>query len=102
MIEGGFDLAHGGFDDARVTGRMLGDGVAVSSVFHELRSWAIEDFSGSSRASPTPGPRVPTRGLARTQHWPSGAIFVSRRSLLHRVQRGGELRVDLNAFLNAA
>jgi hypothetical protein len=45
---------------------------------------------------------VPTRGLLATRRYVLGAVFVYQLTVLHRSEHGGDLRVGLKAFLQAA
>jgi len=78
------------------------DGVEVRRVFHKLRSLAIENFNGQFKGIFDVHGSVPTRGLARTQRFALGAIFVYQLTLLYRFEHGQDLRVGLKAFLKAA
>jgi hypothetical protein len=78
------------------------DGVEVRSVFHKLRSLAIENFNEQFKGIFDVHGSVPTRGLIRTQRFALGAVFVYQLALLHRFERGQDLRVGLKAFLKAA
>ena len=77
-------------------------GVEVRRVFHALRSKAIENFNGQFKAIFDRGGQVPTRGLAATRRHVLGAVFVYQLTLLHRHERGLDLRVGLKPFLKAA
>ncbi|MBI4507896.1 MAG: transposase [Chloroflexi bacterium] len=77
-------------------------GVEVRRLFHHLRSHAIENFNGQFKGIFDCLGQVPTRGLLATQRFALGAVFVYQLSLLYRFETGGELRVGLKAFLNAA
>jgi hypothetical protein len=78
------------------------DGVEVRSVFHKLRSLAIENFNEQFKGIFDVHGSVPTRGLVRTQRFALGAVFVYQLALLHRFEHGQDLRVGLKAFLKAA
>src|SRR5205807_5108347 len=52
------------------------DGVAVRSVFHQLRSHAIENFNGQFKALFDCGGAVPTRGACATARYMLGAVLV--------------------------
>jgi len=78
------------------------DGVEVRSVFHKLRSLAIENFNEQFKGIFDVHGSVPTRGLIRTQRFALGAVFVYQLALLHRFEHGQDLRVGLKAFLKAA
>src|SRR5215208_4950174 len=77
-------------------------GVEVRRVFHKLRSLAIENFNGQFKGIFDAHGSVPTRGLARTQRFALGAVFVYQVTLLYRFERHQDLRVGLKAFLKAA
>lgn len=78
------------------------DGVEVRRVFHELRSRAIENFNGQFKGIFDCTGQVPTRGLIATQRFILGAVLVYQLTLLHRFETGGNLRVGLKPFLQAA
>ncbi len=78
------------------------DGAAVRSLFHALRSHAIENFNGQFKAIFDISRPVPTRGLPATRRLLLGAVLVYQVALLHRQQVGEPLRVGLKPFLQAA
>ena len=78
------------------------DGVEVRRVFHKLRSLAIENFNGQFKGIFDAHGSVPTRGLARTQRFALGAVFLYQLTLLYRFEHHQDLRVGLKAFLKAA
>src|SRR5688572_4950867 len=78
------------------------DGVAVRRLFHELRSRALENFTGQFTGISGCLGQVPTRGLIPTQRFALGAVLVYQLTLLHRVEAGADLRVGLKPFLQAA
>jgi hypothetical protein len=78
------------------------DGVEVRRVFHKLRSLAIENFNGQFKGIFDAHGSVPTRGLARTQRFALGAVFLYQLTLLYRLEHHQDLRVGLKAFLKAA
>ncbi len=78
------------------------DGVEVRRLFHQLRSHAIENFNGQFKGIFDCGSHVPTKGLIPTRRFALGAVLVYQLALLHRFQTGGDLRVGLKPFLNAA
>ena len=78
------------------------DGAAVRSLFHALRSHAIENFNGQFKAIFDVSRPVPTRGLRATRRLLLGAVFVYQLALLHRYLVGDPLRVGLKPFLQAA
>ena len=78
------------------------DGVEVRRVFHELRSRAIENFSGQSKAIFGCLGAVPTRGLVPTRHLALGAVLLYQLTLWHHHAAGRSLRVGLKSCLLAA
>lgn len=78
------------------------DGVEVRRVFHQLRSHAIENFNEQFKAIFDVHGPVPTKGRVATQRCVLGAVLVYQLLLLHRFQRGEDLRVGLKARLRAA
>jgi len=78
------------------------DGAAVRSLFHALRSHAIENFNGQFKAIFDISRPVPTRGLRATRRLLLGAVLVYQLAVLHRHQVGEPLRVGLKPFLQAA
>lgn len=78
------------------------DGAAVRSLFHALRSHAIENFNGQFKAIFDISRPVPTRGLRATRRLLLGAVLVYQLAVLHRYQVGEPLRVGLKPFLQAA
>jgi hypothetical protein len=77
-------------------------GVEVRRIFHEMRSRAIENFNEHFKGIFDGHAQVPTKGLANTQRFALGAVFVYQLALLHRVANGMEPCVGLKAFLKAA
>jgi hypothetical protein len=77
-------------------------GVEVRRIFHKLRSLAIENFNEQFKGIFDVHGPVPTKGLANTQRFVLGAIFVYQLALLYRFEHGLDLRVGLKAFLKAA
>jgi hypothetical protein len=77
-------------------------GVPVRRVFHKLRSTAIENFNEQFKGIFDAHGQVPTKGLANTQRFALGAIFLYQIVLLYRFQQGLGLRVGLKAFIKAA
>lgn len=78
------------------------DGAPVRRVFHKLRSCAIENFNEQFKGIFDAHGQVPTKGLANTQRFALGAIFVYQIVLLYRFQQGLDLRIGLKAFIKAA
>jgi hypothetical protein len=78
------------------------DGAAVRSLFHALRSHAIENFNGQFKAIFDISRPVPTRGLRATRRLLLGAVLVYQLAILYRHQAGEPLRVGLKPFLQAA
>lgn len=78
------------------------DGAAVRSLFHALRSHAIEHFNGQFTAIFDISRPVPTRGPRATRRLLLGAVLVYQLAVLHRHQVGEPLRVGLKPFLQAA
>ena len=74
----------------------------VRRVFHRLRSVAIENFNGQFKGIFDVRGPVPTKGLANTQRFALGAVFVYQLTLWHRHEHGLALRVGLDPFLKAA
>ena len=56
-------------------------GVEVRRVFHELRSWAIENFNGQLKSILDGQGQAHTKGLANTVRFALGAIFVYQLAL---------------------
>ena len=77
-------------------------GVEVGSIFHELRSRAIENFNGQSKSIFDGHAQVPTKGLLSTARFAFGAVLFYRLALLYRHEHERDLRVGLKAFLRAA
>jgi hypothetical protein len=77
-------------------------GVEVRRLFHMLRSHAIENFNEQFKAIFDAHGAVPTKGLANTQRFALGAVFLYQVTLLYRHQHGLDLRVGLKPFLKAA
>ncbi len=77
-------------------------GVEVRRIFHKLRSLAIENFNQHFKGIFDGHGQVPTKGLANTQHFALGAIFVYQLALLYRFQHGLNLNIGLKAFIKAA
>ena len=78
------------------------DGVEVRRAFHHLRSHAIETFNEQFKAIFDVHGPVPTKGLVATQRHILGAIVAYQLLLLHRFERGQDLRAGLKACLRAA
>jgi hypothetical protein len=66
----------------------------MRSLFHALRSHAIENVNGQCKAIFDVNRPAPIRG------W--GAVFMYQLAVLHRQQVGEPLRVSLKPFLQAA
>lgn len=77
-------------------------GVEVRRIFHKLRSLASENFNEHFKGIFDSHGQVPTKGLANTQRFALGAIWVYQLALLYRFQHGLNLNVGLKAFLKAA
>ena len=77
-------------------------GVEVRRIFHKLRSLAIENFNEHFKGIFDGHGQVPTKGLANTQRFALGAIFVYQLALLYRFQHDLDLNVGLKAFIKAA
>jgi hypothetical protein len=71
-------------------------------VLHEVRSRTIENLNGQFKAIFDCHAQVPTRGLRATRRFALGAVLVYQLTLLHRHERGQDLRVGLKACLKAA
>lgn len=78
------------------------DGVEVRRIFHQLRSHAIENFNAQFKGIFNCLGQVPTRGLVPTQRFVLGAVLVYQLALLHRFEKGDDLRVGLKPYLQAA
>ena len=78
------------------------EGVEVRRLFHQLRSHAIENFNSQFKGIFDCLGQVPTKGLIPTRRYVLGAVFVYQLTLLYRSQTGGDLRVGLKPFLQAA
>ena len=76
--------------------------VAVRSVFHQLRSHAIENFNGQFKALFDCGGAVPTRGECATARYMLGAVLVYQLTVWARAEAGQDLRCGLLAYLRAA
>lgn len=76
-------------------------GVEVRRIFHKLRSLAIENFNEHFKGIFDGHGQVPTKGLANTQRFALGAIFVYQLALLYRFQHGLDLNIGLKAFIKA-
>ncbi|MBM3188675.1 MAG: transposase [Chloroflexi bacterium] len=74
----------------------------VRRLFHKLRSLASENFNEHFKGIFDSHGQVPTKGLANTQRFALGAIWVYQLALLYRFQNGLDLNVGLKAFLKAA
>jgi hypothetical protein len=72
-------------------------GAAVRSIFHQLRSHAIETFNGQFKAIFDCGGAVPTRGEVATVRSILGAVLVYQLTLLARREAGDDLRCGLLA-----
>jgi hypothetical protein len=77
-------------------------GVEVRRVLHSLRSRTIENFNEQFKSIFDGHEQVPTKGLAATQRFALGAVFVYQLALLYRCEHGLPLRVGLKPFLKAA
>lgn len=77
-------------------------GAAVRSLFHALRTHAIENFNGQFKAIFDISRPVPTRGVRATRRLLLGGVLVYQLAILHRHQVGESLRVGLKPFLQAA
>jgi len=77
-------------------------GVEVRRIFHKLRSLGSENFNEHFKGIFDSHGQVPTKGLANTQRFALGAIWVYQLALLYRFQHGLNLNVGLKAFLKAA
>ncbi|HEY8884848.1 MAG TPA: hypothetical protein VIO35_06020, partial [Chloroflexota bacterium] len=77
-------------------------GVEVRRLFHQLRSHAIENFNSQVKSILACLGQVPTRGLIPTRRYILGAVFAYQLTLLDRSETGGDLRVGLKPFLQAA
>jgi hypothetical protein len=76
-------------------------GVEVRRIFHKLRSLAIENFNEHFKGIFDGHGQVPTKGLANTQRFALGAIFVYQLALLYRFQHGLDLNIGLKPFIKA-
>ncbi len=77
-------------------------GREVRSIFHKLRSLAIENLNEHFKGIFGGHACVPTKGMVATRRFALGAIFVYQLALLYRHEQGLELNVGLKAFLKAA
>src|SRR5579859_6681158 len=77
-------------------------GAAVRSVFHKLRSLAIENFNEQFKGIFSAHDQVPTKGLVATKRFALGAVLVYQLALLSRHEQGLPLRQGLKPFLRAA
>lgn len=77
-------------------------GVEVRRIFHKLRSLAIENFNEHFKGIFDGHGQVPTKGLANTQRFALGAVFVYQLALLYRFQHGLDLNIGLKPFIKAA
>ena len=77
-------------------------GKEVRRVFHKLRSTAIENFNEQFKGIFDGHGQVPTKGLAHTQCFALGAIFVYQLALLYCFKHNLQLRIGLKAFIKAA
>ena len=78
------------------------DGKEVRRIFHKLRHTAIENFNEHFKGIFDAHGQVPTKGLANTQRFALGAVFVYQLALLYRFEHRRSLRVGLKPFLKAA
>ncbi|MHB8576030.1 MAG: transposase [Dehalococcoidia bacterium] len=78
------------------------DGAPVRSIFHQLRSHAIEHFNGQCKAIFDCGGAVPTRGQRATSRHVLGAVLVYQLTVFARFEAGQDLRSGLLAYLRAA
>jgi hypothetical protein len=77
-------------------------GMEVRRVFHKLRSVAMENFNEHFKSIFDAHGQVPTKGLANTQRFALGAIFVYQVGLFYRVEDLRNPCVGLKPFLRAA
>lgn len=77
-------------------------GVEVRRIFHQLRSHASENFNAQFKGIFDCLGQVPTRGLIPTRRYVLGAVLVYQLALLQRFETGGDLRIGLKPFLQAA
>lgn len=77
-------------------------GAAVRSIFHKLRSLAIENFNEQFKGIFSAHDQVPTKGLVATKRFALGAVLVYQLGLLSRFEQGLPLRQGLKPFLRAA
>ena len=77
-------------------------GRLVRSIFHQLRSLAIENFNPHFKGIFGGHAQVPTKGLVATRRWALGAILVDQLALWYRFEQGLDLNIGLKAFLKAA
>jgi hypothetical protein len=74
----------------------------VRRIFHQLRSFAIENFNEQFRGIFDGHTQVPTRSLLNTRRFALGAVVVYQLALLYRFENGLDLRAGLPVFLKAA
>jgi hypothetical protein len=67
-----------------------------------LRSLSIENFNEHFKGIFDGHGQIPTKGLASTQRFRLGAIFVYQLAPSYRFQHGLNLNISLKAFLKAA
>jgi hypothetical protein len=77
-------------------------GVNVRRVFHELRSWAIENLNEQFKGIFDAHGQVPTKGLINTQRFALGAVLVYQLTVWYRHEHELDLLVGLKPFLKAA
>lgn len=77
-------------------------GAQVRSIFHKLRSWAIEPFNGLFKNTFEWGGYLPVKGLKRTQLIVLGAIFIYQLVLLYQHEKGVAVGQGIKALLRAA
>jgi hypothetical protein len=77
-------------------------GRLVRSIFHQLRSLAMENFNQHFKGIFGGHAQVPTKGLVATRRWALGAILVYQLALWYRFEQGLDLNIGLKAFLKAA
>lgn len=80
-------------------------GAQVRSIFHQLRSMAIEKFNEHFKSIFDGHGQVPTKGKENTQRYALAAVLVYQLALLERYEAGQEpatLLQGLKAYLKAA
>jgi hypothetical protein len=78
------------------------DGVGVRRLLHARRSRAIETLNAQGKGSFDAHGQVPTQGWVNTRRFALGAVVVDQLTLGYRHEHGLDLRVGLNACLQAA